>query len=372
MDFSLFYQKVQSILETDLPSGASIVKEGCKIAEDIEIGRTAFMDKMGVNSELEYKRQCMKNGQTMYHAHIGMNTWQDTAEALTLLNRTAEESGFVLDRAGICLDRRMALPEKQRDQIPAECGPELNTHSQWQQVGQAAPIQPHMGDFMIGFPASVENTVQALKAGVTTIGNLSQFFAHEVPMWTDKAKTTVETVKAISIMGAMKNKGVLFHSYLEDGFPALFRDCATVAGWAFLERYIVETLLNAKLSHCIGGLTSDPLKRSAWVFTLNEIHEHDCIGSMIYGDTISFGTDFDQNRGLVAEYLLWDIMTQLECPTGHAVLPLPVTEAIRIPSAGEIAEAQSFGRRIEQTARRLWPHVDFSSARDFSAKLYSA
>jgi len=372
MDFSLFYQKVQSILETDLPSGASIVNEGCKIAEDIEIGRTAFMDKMGVSSELEYKRQCIKSKQIMYHAHIGMNTWQDTVDAMGLLYRTAEESGFVLDRAGICLDRRMALPEKQRDQIPAECGPELNTHSQWQQVGQAAPIQPHMGDFMIGFPASVENTVQALKAGVTTIGNLSQFFAHEVPMWTDKARTTVETVKAISIMGAMKNKGALFHSYLEDGFPALFRDCATVAGWAFLERYIVETLLNAKLSHCIGGLTSDPLKRSAWVFTLNEIHERDCIGSMIYGDTISFGTDFDQNRGLVAEYLLWDIMTQLECPTGHAVLPLPVTEAIRIPSAGEIAEAQCFGRRIEQTARRLWPHVDFSSARDFSAKLYSA
>ena len=48
MDFSQFYQKVQSILETELPSGASIVKEGCGIAEDIEIGRTAFMDKMGV------------------------------------------------------------------------------------------------------------------------------------------------------------------------------------------------------------------------------------------------------------------------------------------------------------------------------------
>ena len=372
MGFSLFYQKVQSILETELPSGASIIKEGCHIAENIEIGRTTFMNKMGVDSELDYKRHCIKNQQIMYHAHIGMNTWRDTVEALTLLYRTAEESGFVVDRAGICLDRRMALPKSQRDQIPAETGPELNTHSQWQQVGQAVPIQPHMGDFMIGFPASVENTVQALKAGVTTIGNLSQFFAHEVPMWTDKANTTVETVKAISIMGAMKNKGTLVHSYLEDGFPALFRDCATVAGWAFLERYIVEKLLNAKLSHCIGGLTSDPLKRAAWVFTLNEIHDHDCIGSMIYGDTISFGTDFDQNRGLVAEYLLWDIMTQLECPTGNAVLPLPVTEALRIPSAEEIVEAHCFGRRIEQTARRLKPSIDFTSAYDFSAKLYSA
>jgi methylmalonyl-CoA mutase cobalamin-binding subunit len=93
---------------------------------------------------------------------------------------------------------------------------------------------------------------------------------------------------------------------------------------------------------------------------------------MIYGDTISFGSDFIQNRGLVAEYLLWDIMAQLECPTGNAVLPLPATEALRIPSADEIAEAQCYGRRIEETARRLWPHIDFTSAYDFSAKLYSA
>jgi len=371
MDFSQFYQKVQSILEAELPSGASIVKEGCGIAEDIEIGRTAFMDKMGVDSELEYKRHCIKHSQIMYHAHIGMNTWRDTVEALALLHRTAEESGFVVDRAGICLDRRMALPKNQRDQIPAETGPMLKTHKQWLEVGRAVPIQPHMGDFMIGFPASVENTVQALKAGVTTIGNLSQFFAHEVPMWTDKVTTAIETVKALSIMGAMKNSGTLVHSYLEDGFPALFQDCATVAGWAFLERYIVEDLLKAKLSHCIGGLTSDPIKRAGWIFTLHEIHEHDCIGSMIYGDTISFGNDFVQNRGLVAEYLLWDIMSQLECPTGHAMLPLPATEALRIPSAEEIAEAQCYGRRIEQTARQLWPHIDFTSAYDFSAKLYS-
>jgi len=93
---------------------------------------------------------------------------------------------------------------------------------------------------------------------------------------------------------------------------------------------------------------------------------------MIYGDTISFGSDFNKNRAIVAEYLLWDIMSQLECPTGNAVLPLPVTEALRIPSPDEIVEAQCFGRQIEETARRLWPHIDFTSAYDFSAKVYSA
>ncbi|MCD7953900.1 MAG: hypothetical protein LUG14_13610 [Synergistaceae bacterium] len=115
------------------------------------------------------------------------------------------------------------------------------------------------------------------------------------------------------------------HSYLDDGFGALFLDCATSAAWAYLERYIVEELLEAKLAHCVGGLVSDPVKRSGWVFALDEIHDHDCIGSMFYGDTISSDRDPEKNRSLTAEYLLWDIMAQLECPTGHGLMPVPFT-----------------------------------------------
>jgi hypothetical protein len=152
MKFSRFQQIIQKILETELPSGGRVLKTGQALAGDIRIGRTAFMDKMGVASELEYKRQCIKNKQVMYHAHIGMNTWQDTIEALALLNSAAEESGFVMDRAGICLDRRMGLPQDHRDQIPAETGPMLQTRSQWREVGGTIPIQPHMGDFHAANP----------------------------------------------------------------------------------------------------------------------------------------------------------------------------------------------------------------------------
>ena len=372
MEYSPFHKKIKKIREVALPSGVSVITEGQRMAQDVCIGRTAFMDEMGVDSELEYKRQCIDNHRVMYHAHIGMNTWQDTAKALARLYDTAAEGEFLVDRAGICLDRRMGLPKKHRDRRPAETGPMLKTRQDWLEIGRVVPIQPHMGDFMIGFPASTENTLSALTAGVTTIGNLSQFFSHQVPMWKDHVATAVETVKAISIMGALRQKGALVHSYLEDGFGALFYDCATVAGWALLERYIVEDLLGAKLAHCIGGLTSDPIKRAGWIFALHQIHDGDGIGSMIYGDTISFSSDFARNRGIVAEYLTWDILAQIECPTGHAVLPLPVTEALRIPSGDEIAEAQSFGRQIEDAARRLWPHVDFSAANEFSTKMVSA
>ncbi|MDY0093165.1 MAG: cobalamin-dependent protein [Candidatus Vecturithrix sp.] len=372
MNFSDFQAQMQTILTAELPTAEAIISQGHVMAKDLRIGRTAFFDKMEVASEAEYKQRCIRAKQIMYHAHIGMSSWQATAEALQHLYQTAEEHHFVIDRAGICLDRRMGLPQKYRKQAPAETGPLLESLEDWWQIGQVVPIQAHTGDFMIGFPSATENTINALKAGVTTIGNLSQFFAHEVPMWRDPVTTTAETVRAIAIMAALREQGTLVHSYLEDGFAALFHDCTTVAGWAYLERYIVEQLLDAKLAHCIGGLTSSPVKRAGWVFALDSIHNHDCIGSMFYGDTISFSRNFAINRGLVAEYLLWDMLAQLECPTGHAVHPLPVTEAVRVPSAEEIAEMQIFGHRLEEAARRLWPYIDFSASHAFAENIVSA
>ena len=372
MSVDPFRDRIGKLLSVDLPDPRPLMAEGREISRGLAPGRSRFCAELGVASEAEYKARCKADGTIMYHAHVGMDSWPATADALRRLHRVAHEGGYRLDRAGICLDRRMAVPEAHRAGIPAETGPLITSEAEWLEIGQVAPIQPHMGDFMIGFPAATSNTVHALRAGVTTIGNLSQYFAHQAPMWNDPIATVAETVRAIAILGERRNDGYLLHSYLEDGFGALFFDCATVAGWAYLERYIVETLLGARLSHCIGGLTTDPVKRAGWVFALDEIHDHDCLGSMIYGDTISLTRDFPRNWAVVGEYLLWDILAQLECPTGHAVHPLPITEAIRIPSAEEIAEVQTFGRQVERTARRLHGAIDFSPARAFARQITTA
>ena len=344
----------------------SIIRESRALSTQVTIGQSRFLGSRGYCSELDYKRGCIADRQIMYHAHIGMNDADATVTALQSIDHAARQGNYCIDRAGFALDRRMGLPPERRDSLPAETGPILASDGDWRAFAHCADIQPHMGDFMIGQPASLTNTAHALRAGCTTIGNLSQFFTFEAPGWYDTLSTTRNTTQAIALLGALREHGTLLHSYLEDGYGALFKDCATVAAWAYLEKYIVEDLLGAKLAHCIGGLTSDPIKRAGWIFALDNIHDGDCIGSMFYGDTISFTTDFSHNRGVVAEYLLWDILAQMRCPTGHAVLPLPVTEAVRIPSAEEIADAQNLGRRIESSARRLYPHIDFSAAQHFA------
>jgi len=359
-------ESIRALAQTDLPDFNRLRDDTLEMARQVEIGTSAFLRQHGLDSELEYKRQSMVSGHIMYHAHIGMNDIDTTADALRSIHGNLESQGFVLDRAGFAIDRRMGLPAEHRDEVAAETGPMLETQRDWDALAQTAPIQPHLGDFMIGQPASVENTLEALRIGCTTIGNLSQFFTFEAPGWSATEATAARTCQSVLLLGALRDRGTMLHSYLEDGYGALFRHCATLAAWAMLERYIVEELIGARLSHCIGGLTSDPLKRAGWVLALHKIHQGQQVGSMLYGDTISFGHEFEKNRALTAEYLLWDILVQLHAPSGHAVLPLPVTEAIRIPSADEILEAQLFGRRVEQSARRLYPYVDFSAAQAFA------
>ena len=361
-------QRIKAPGSQELPDYLDLMTTARSAASQVTIGQSLFLKQQGYSSELDYKRQCIRDGRIMYHAHIGMNDMDLTSAALRSIHHRLDGQGFRMDRAGFALDRRMGLPSPLWAGTAAETGPMLESQRDWSALAQSAPIQPHLGDFMIGQPASFVNTLQALRIGCTTIGNLSQFFTFEAPGWGDRITTSVETLKAITLLAEFREQGCMLHSYLEDGYGALFKHCATVAAWAMLEYYLVEELIGAKLTHCIGGLTCDPVKRSGWVLALQKIHHGDLVGSMIYGDTISFSQDFDKNRAVTSEYLLWDILTQIYSPSGHAVLPLPVTEAIRIPSAEEIIEAQCFGRQIEQSARRLFPHVDFSKAEAFAER----
>ncbi len=367
---SQMFEQIEKLVTHPLAAYESLVTEARGAASQINIGRSLFMQHYDIASELEYKKRCLQEGRIMFHAHIGMNDMDATSSALRGIYRQLDDRGYRMDRAGFALDRRMGLPCEKWSDTAAETGPMLESQQHWSALAQSAPIQPHLGDFMIGQPASFSNTVQALREGCTTIGNLSQFFTFEAPGWQDHAVTSAETTKAIALLAQFREQGAMLHSYLEDGYGALFKECTSVAAWAMLEVYIVEDLLGVKLTHCIGGLTSDPVKRSGWVLALQKIHRGDQIGSMIYGDTISFTQDFDHNRAVVAEYLLWDIATQLHAPSGHAVLPLPVTEAIRIPSAEEISETQLYGRELEKAARRLLPHLDFSAAQAFADRIY--
>lgn len=326
--------------EKELPDMQTIVSDAKKIASGITIGETLFMKEHGVKSEVEYKKKMMEAGKIMKHSVIGWNSWETTAEGIKKVYDGLKEAGSSIDRFGICCDWIMGVPEEYRDRFQASGSLILNTPDEWKKLGQVVPAHPHLGDHMIGSLNGVENVTNALNAGVTSIGNLAQYFTYEYPGLEMEEYRTTDYIKAMAIMAEFKDAGVCMHCNLDDGYGALFHDVANLLGWAMIEKYVAEDLVGGALAHCYGNLFSDSFLRIVFNRALSMINKHGTLGTFINGNTIDYGPNIARNYGVLCAYALPDVACQLMYPSGYAVAPVPFTEAIRIPAPEEIIEAQ--------------------------------
>ena len=334
-----------------------------------DVHRTAYLRRHGARSEAEVKARARDQGLITYHAHVGSTDWPATARALQEIEAGLAEHGLACDRFGLTLSRAMSVPEAERDRVHKETGPSLRPE-EWALLGEAAAIQPHLGDFMIGTPAGAEHAHAALTAGVTTIGNLGQYWSFEVPGGQDALQVTEATVQAIGMLAAWRGRGALVHSYLDDGVAMQASHYGSYVGWAALERHVVEDLCGARLAHSYGGLVDDPWHRAVVHLAVDDVHGRDHLGSMVYGDTVDMvARDRTHNEEVLRRYLTVDLACQLHRPTGHAVHPVPLTEAERVPTGAENLEVQLLAHALEQDVRRSGDAVDWVRAERVAAEV---
>ncbi len=324
---------------------------------------TLFTTSRGVASERDYKRGLRDSGRISYHFQVGHSTWEQTAQVLRDVDAGLADHGHACDRFGICLDRAMGVLESERDATLKETGPRLGPDD-WRALGATIPAQPHLGDYMIGFPSGFQNTRRALAAGVTTIGNFGQYTAYDLLGGSDEILVTEETVKALGLLAACRPFGAMAHSNLEDGAAAKASHYGSYVGFAALELYVVEELCGVSLAHCHGNTVASTEARSVLHLALDDLRDRNSTGSMVYGNTVDhLARNRARNLAAVASQVLCDIACQLYRPTGHAVNPIPLTEAERIPSAEEIVEVHLLARELERDARKNigvvdWPRLE--------------
>jgi hypothetical protein len=349
-----------------LRPAAELVAEGRALARDWRVGSNAFLEQAGVATEAEYKRREAAAGRIMQHAHIGFRSVDRTCAAMAAAHRSCAARGVTVDRFGVTLDWSMGYPAELRAERPRGTGIVLGGPEDFQLIADAAPAATHFGDFMMGLPAAVENTKAALAAGVTAIGNLGQYFTFRLPYWDDDCATTEATVVALGLIAA-QDVEVLVHSNLDDGFAGLFADVSSALGMVLIEKYIVEELIGARVSHCYGHHFSSPLLRLAFHEALAQVSQ--TMGTMIFGNTVSYRSTPAGNYASMASYLQADIWALRHRPSGHAINPVPVTENERIPDVDEIIDAQLFAARLAEHASASESIVDRQAVDDLAAKL---
>ena len=344
----------------NLQDVASMKADMEKASESLKIGRTKFMEANGVSSEREYKERMMKEGVVMKHSAIGYNTWENTEDAVRTVFNTLKDSGSYITRYGVCMDWVMGVPEEYRSRMQPGSGAILKNEEEWMAIGQIEAVQPHLGDHMIGSLNSLQNVIHGLKAGVTTIGNFSHYYTYEYPGFDMDEYRTNDMCKGLLLMAKLRDQGTIVHSNLDDGFGAQFQDMANLVGYAKLERYITEELLGARMGHCFGNLFNDPMVRIIFNVAMSKINTYHTPGSMIYGNTIDFGYNMPRNYANLTSYAMADAIGQLLCPTGHAITPIPITEAIRIPNVEEIIEAHNTVDMAIEQAHYYKDFIDYA------------
>ena len=304
--------------------------------------------------------------------NIGLQTWADTARGLERVHSECERRGFRIDRYQMQLDRRMGLPRQFWTRAAKETGPMLETAEDWQAVSRVVPIQPHLGDMMIGSPASVDNACRALEAGVNYIGNLSQFH-WKYPGWPgDDVEQMVETVKALGVMASKRDAGAMVHSYLDDGFPGQFKDFSSYLGWAMFERYVVNDLIGARLSVSYGGLSHDPVSKAAMILALEAITPDGHMNAFYHSTTTGYSKELDENYAVLSIDDLYMMLAQRRAGGGAAILSVPVTEPVRVPTPEEIIEAHTVGRRVAAESDRLVETIDWTRIESLRDQLIAA
>ena len=336
-------ERHQVFPESALPDPEALIAEARETARTITVGSSPFLSTYEVGCEIEYKRRGTAERRIMMHAQIGFRDLDKSRRAWAEIWQALDKAGHRVDRYGICLDWSMGYPSAQRKDMPRGTGLIMANLDEWRSLTGMAPVAPHFGDFVIGTPAAFENTIAALLAGSTSVGNLGQYFAFRQPHWDDDIFTTAESLKAIALTAAQPVP-VIVHSSLDDGFASMFTDLACSLGAILLEQYIVDDLLGGHSSYSYGNTYARPDLRLAFQRAAQKVTRTP--GTMIYGATTMYGPNHAENYAALATYLRVDIYGERTRPAGHAVNPTPVTEAERIPDIDEIIDVHMFANRL--------------------------
>ncbi len=348
-----------ALLPPGLPSGADLIEEGHRLAREVEMGSTLYLQEKGVSSEIEYRRRAAAQGIPCTTVNLGLATWAETRDALGLIYEDAQRRGVrPPDRFNLLAERRMGLPPELRADAPAETGPCLWTEQDWWELGNTVPIHPEAGDNMIGGPGSVPNAMMALRAGATTVGVASQF-TWRWPYWDDEPAQLAAVTTAAAILAGKRAQGACLNGYIDDSYPGVFSDYASVVAWAMLERYVFEELIGVPYSVSWGGLTADPWHKAAVTLALDVVNPDKVPPAYINGDTISHSEDFNGNFAGVSTDLLLQKVVCIRYGIAAGLIAVPVTETTRIPSWDEIADVHAVNRRLETYIPSLDRMIDW-------------
>ena len=351
-------------------NGMDLVKKGIEIGNSFEAGRSRFIRESNgkYTCHMDYKKECMREGKIVWDLLIGLATIEEEIDAIKELSRRAKELGYELNLIQVIPSQLIGLSKEDREKAPATTSYVMDGLDDYLKHTEAAPVDINFTDYHIICPNAIETTINALKAGSPRVGEFSQFI-WDFPGFDDEVRRFSDMVISLGIMASKRDEMFAVETYLDDGFPGYFIDCASYIGYALVEHYICVTLCNARYSISYGGLLSEIDTRLAIPLALHRLlsTEEQPTMSYINGSTnMQWDHDIHANYGTSCQEMLFEILVEKKYRMGLGINPVAITEKIAVPTMQELWDIFVAGKRTEEKADDWLPFMDFSKLEEMA------
>jgi len=361
---SAVVEYISSLKPEPHENGNDLVKKGLEIGNTFQAGRSRFVRESNgkYSCHMDYKKECQREGKIDWNILLGLATLDDQIEGIKELYDFSQRTGLELNDIQVIPSSIVGLPKEYRAGAPKTTSYVMEDLDDYIRQTEAAPMDICFNDHHLSVPNAIETTINALKVGSTRIGEFSQF-TWGYTGFSDDLKRYSDMITAFGIMASKRNEMFTIETYLDDGYPGYFMDCASYIGYALLEHYICCDLCGARYSISYGGLLTDEDTRIAIALALHKLlsTEEQPVMTYINGSTtMQWDHDIDANYGYSCQEMMWEILAEKHYHMGLGINPVSITEKIKVPTVRELENIFAAGKRIEAKADEWLPYMDFS------------
>lgn len=344
--------------------GNDLVRKGMEIGNSFEAGRSRFIRESNgkYSCHMDFKKECMREGKINWNILLGLATLEEQVEGISKIYDFTLRTGLELHDIQCIPSGIVGLPKEYRDKALNTTSYVMEELEDYEAHIDAAPMDIFFNDHHLVTPNAIETTINALKVGSPRIGEFSQF-TWGYPGFNDDLKRYSDMITAFGIMASKRDEMFSVETYLDDGFPGYFMDCASYIGYALLEHYICCELCGARYSISYGGLLSEGDTRIAIAVALHKLlsTEEQPVLTYINGSTtMQWDHDIHGNYGTSCQEMLFEILAEKHYHMGLGINPVAITEKIAVPTLQELMDIFTAGKRIEEKADEWMPFMDFS------------
>lgn len=350
-----------SLVPKDLPNWHKLYEAGKIKGESIKPGITRYCEENGYTNAVDMRMDRANKGGLTFRVIMGLASVDDQVKGVQYLGSLKEKNGTEINEHMIIPSIQTAIPVEFRDPSAKGTSFTLETEEDWIKIANAASIQACFDDWHMG-PNAVFTTENSIKVGSNYIGVFSQF-VWDYPGVSDDVFHLSEVLKSLAMVASKRDDKFVIDTYLDDGIPSYFLDIISYLGFSRLEKYIVSDLCGARYVCSFGQLLDRIVPKMAlWLAASEVFKEHDQHGcGYIFSDCLShWDHDLEANYGFLIPEVLMMIMVEKKYHTGTAILPVPITEKVEVPTPQGIGNIQAAAQRTAAKAEELMELFDYT------------